>query len=449
MPNNDFPLKTFQYDFTYSTVQFPAMIAGWATGKTLCGIQRALFYSENIPNNLGVIFRKEYVDLRDSTVQDFEKYTQYKVNSQRDVIFDNGSKIMFRHIEELNNIQNINLGWFMIEQVDELETDKEFYMLWGRLRRQLQPTKEFIQSKLPERSGFVIGNVGQEWVKHIWKDNPKPNYDLVEATTLDNADVLPADYIQNIKQLETEKPEIYQRFVMNDWSVADDAFILIPMKYIEALKNIHYYDTIVGEVIASDPSAGGDECANYVLRNNRIIDSKFMYEKDTMKVAGELMVLGARHNIVNFAIDNIGVGKGICDRLSELKKTVIEIGSAESATGQFKHQFYNRRTEMWWYMMRRIMDKELPYPQDAELRRQLSSVKYKVVNSNGQIALEPKAETKRRLGRSPDRADAYVYGIWATQFTNPRNQIFKPYNYRTGKPEDKRRQDFSMAESYR
>ena len=203
--------------------------------------------------------------------------------------------------------------------------------------------------------------------------------------------------------------------------------MLIPSQKIEELRNIHYYDTIIGKVIACDPSTGGDECVTYVFENNRIIDSKFMYERDTMKIAGELMVLSARHNILDFAVDTIGVGKGLCDRLKELHKRVNPINSAESS--RFKKQFYNKRTEMWWYVMDRVFNKEMPYPMDTELRRQLSTVKYKVVNSQGQIQLEPKSETKKRLGRSPDRADAFVYGIWALQFTNPRNQIFKPYKW--------------------
>ena len=57
------------------------------------------------------------------------------------------------------------------------------------------------------------------------------------------------------------------------------------------------------------------------------------------------------------------------------------------------------RTEMWWYVMKRIMDKEMPYPQDPELKRQLSSVRYKIVNSNGLMQLEHKENTKKRLGR--------------------------------------------------
>ena len=35
---------------------------------------------------------------------------------------------------------------------------------------------------------------------------------------------------------------------------------------------------------------------------------------------------------------------------------------------------------------------------------------------NAKILIEPKADIKKRLGRLPDRADAYVNGLWALQF---------------------------------
>ena len=62
--------KEFQEAFLKTDVRYPAFIAGWGTGKTLFGILRGLRLS-TIPNNLGLIVRKEFTDLRDSTIKDF------------------------------------------------------------------------------------------------------------------------------------------------------------------------------------------------------------------------------------------------------------------------------------------------------------------------------------------------------------------------------------------
>jgi hypothetical protein len=210
-----------------------------------------MLYSEGIPQNLGIIFRKEYTDLRDSTLKDFERYTGMKCDSQRNVNFPNGSQIMFRHVEELNNLQNINLGWFFIEQAEELASDKEFFLLWGRLRRDLIPSPSFSSLGLPVHSGFISGNVkASNWIKKFWKDKPEEGFDLIEATTFDNADVLPEDYLASLEKLKKLRPEIYARYVMNDWETETEG---------KAFKSDLIDACIGGEF--EDPQTG----MNYVL----------------------------------------------------------------------------------------------------------------------------------------------------------------------------------------
>lgn len=372
-----------------------------------------MLYSELIPNNLGIIFRKEYTDLRDSTVKDFEKYTNLKVDSQRSVVLSNKSTILFRHIEELHNIQNVNLGWFAIEQGDELETDNEFFLLFGRLRRAVEPSKAFIDYGLAERTGFVIGNAGDHWGKNLWKEGNLEDAQMIEATTWDNQDCLPKDFLDSLKVLERTKPEIYKKFVMNDWSVSGTQFLLITKESIKLLEGVQHNIINDKRLLSCDPSMGGDECVIYIFENSKVIEEKILHLNDTMKIVGEIIILMNKHSIKDCAIDSIGIGKGIVDRLSEMGKNVIAINSAEKANDSEK--FYNRRAEMWWHTMEQIQAREVEHFKDNELIRQLTSVRYKVVNSNGKLQLEPKDETKKRLGNSPDRADAFVYGIWALQ----------------------------------
>ena len=404
-------LKPWQDKFIFSKKRYPGQWSGWATGKTLDLILRAMLYSEEIPDNLGIIFRKEYTDLRDSTVKDFEKYTGLNVDSQRNAVLSNKSTIMFRHIEELHNIQNVNLGWFGIEQADELDSDKEFFLLFGRLRRDVVASDYFKSLGLPERSGFVIGNAGEHWGKRLWRDGLLEDSEFVEASTWDNADVLPQDFLDSLKVLERTKPEIYKQFVINDWNITSDQCILITKQSIDLLNSIVHTEYRKKKVLACDPSTGGDECVIYVIENTRIIEQKILHYNDTMKIVGEIILMMERHKIEDCAIDTIGIGKGIVDRLGELGKNVIAIGSAEEALE--KDRFANRRAEMWWYVMEQIQNREVEPINDEELIRQLTTLRYNPPKSNGKISLELKHETKKRLGRSPDRADAFVYGLWA------------------------------------
>lgn len=218
------------------------------------------------------------------------------------------------------------------------------------------------------------------------------------------------------EELEAAKREMPEALYLQEYEVeelTDDAAVVISQLSIENLQNINVIHTQKLRIISCDPASGGDECVIYIIENGKIIDEKFMYEKDTMKIAGEIMVLSARHKIKDIIIDSCGLGKPIADRLRELELNVIYFNSAEKAMDE--KRFRNKRAELWWYGGDQITKGLVAYPQDLELRKQLSSARYEIVESNGKIALTPKSETKVMIGRSPDRADSFLMGIYGLQ----------------------------------
>ena len=138
-------------------------------------------------------------------------------------------------------------------------------------------------------------------------------------------------------------------------------------------------------------------------------------------------------------IDAIGVGAGVVDRLNELASEghfegtqIIGINVSESAS---IHDKYSRlRDELWWRARTWFEDMNTSMLQDLEQRQrwiltegneeffddpdtrmsrkspitdELRDVLFSYL-PNGKIKLEPKQDTKERLGRSPDGADAFV-----------------------------------------
>lgn len=220
--NKPFYLKKYQAEFVATNAKFPSIISAWGTGKDLSALARVMRLCE-YPDNLILILRKEFKDLQDSTIFDFESYTGLKVNSNGDCIVPSSdprrpSKIMFRHIEQLNNLQNINLGAFWINQAEELNGPEPFFLLMGRLRR-----------GVAFRTGFITANAdGHNWCYNTWLETRtdkndighkgEADYPCWQATTYDNADVLPPDYVASLKNLPDR---LYKRFVMNDHSVAE------------------------------------------------------------------------------------------------------------------------------------------------------------------------------------------------------------------------------------
>lgn len=161
--------EAFQWDFLTAQNRFPSMIAGWGTGKTMMALMKGVSLSQQYANNLGVIVRSKFTDLRDSTMKDFTRYTGKHVpQGTKEANYVNGSKILFRHAKELSGLQNVNIGWFYIEQAEEFPTDTQFVLLRGRLRRVLTPKPE-VQEQLLGMISEYTGKVALREVVEDWQ----------------------------------------------------------------------------------------------------------------------------------------------------------------------------------------------------------------------------------------------------------------------------------------
>jgi hypothetical protein len=334
------------------------------------------------------------------------------------------------HVEEINNIQNLNLGWFAIEQGDELDSDHEFFMLLGRLRRSLTMTEEFRRTGLPVHSGFVIGNAGEHWGKKIWKEGTDPDFPCYEADTYEMKDVLPLDYFKGLEKIQERRPEIFKKYVLNNWDVNDSEFVLIKAHHLNALKDIKFNLQTIKRIIACDPSIGGDECVIYVIENGYILHQEIMHDNDETKIAAKIASIGNEFDVYDFVIDSIGIGHGVYTFLNKLVskegKSVTGCNSASDANA--KDLYFNKKTEMWFYVSQQIIDRKIPFPEDDELRRQLMGVKYEPIMRKGRVRVEEKQKTKKTLKCSPDRADAFVYGIYYLQFVDENRYVKKPHD---------------------
>jgi hypothetical protein len=112
-------------------------------------------------------------------------------------------------------------------------------------------------------------------------------------------------------------------------------------------------------------------------------------------------------------IDTIGEGAGVYSRCAEMElKNVYSFKNSYGAKGLTDKTgargFVNMRDYTYW-AMRDWLDPQFNstamLPPDDELKAQLTEAEFKF-NSDGRIKVEPKDDIKKRLGMSPDKADA-------------------------------------------
>lgn len=431
-----------QAKFLQSTARFPGFIGGWSSGKTMIGIAKAMRMSYDYPENLGIIFRKKYTDLSDSTMADFTIYTGIKVKSDKSVTFPNGSKILFHHLDELSGVaQNINLGWFMIEQAEELESEDVFNKLRGRLRRTNGVLKDKEGNPVLHESGepirglfdvhgnegmrqaFIIANAnGHNWVWRNWVMEGLGNSECIEGTYKDHPPGrLPQDFVDDLEVMKEESPAYYRRYVLNSHEETDTDDVCIPYdKLLEAKgKDLRdYYDDLV--VISCDPAEKGkDKSVIGVFKGLTLVEKKITQEKELMTTAGNITRLHRKYNADAIIVDDIGIGAGV---RSSLRETLdkddhgLIIGFNSCRVANDNRHYARTRDEVWMHAAKLFKEGRVSLPAEGSdnMIEELSVHTYDP-NSKGQICVCRKKDVKKAIGHSPDEADMLVMGLWAAK----------------------------------
>ena len=133
---------------------------------------------------------------------------------------------------------------------------------------------------------------------------------------------------------------------------------------------------------------------------------------NTGNLAAAQILQHRKHN-APVQLDVASIGTSVFDSLTENNIHVVPLNNAAASTGRDKSgllKFSNRRAEFHW-RMREALDPEadLPtaLPPDPELLADLTAPRFSVKSTG--IVVEPKADIKKRIGRSPDRGESVMY----------------------------------------
>lgn len=394
-------------------------------------------YCQKYPDSLALIVRKEFTDLRDSTLKDFQRYFYAQVNGDKEYHFKNGSVIMFRHGAELEVLKNLNLSIFGIEQAEEFDTEETFTYLRDRLRR----------DNAPYRQGIVIANTnGHNWVWKLWKNNPQPEFTLHEATTFDNSDNLPKDFIDDLKRMETESPNHYKRYVLNSWEEMEDADLLIPYYLLEeSIKRSLLAEG--AKVLSVDVARFGDDETVFTILQKANQGWKQVYlfafnGQDTIKTFGHILDLRRQYRTDFIVVDDIGVGGGVVDNLHASNEARVYPFKA-NANPTIMEEFVYKRDECYWTLKGLFERGEIQLIENEKQMTQLSGIKFKY-KLNGIKTILSKDEMRKQGFKSPDYADALMmamsvlpqaeaYSVDSVNYAHsPRIPTYMPRVYRKG-----------------
>jgi len=209
---NQWELTASQEKFWKSDKRVVLFSGGYGCGKSLMLVLKAIEMAIKHPGNFILMGRQTYVEIKDSLWKEFlnicpDHLVASVSKAEMRIVLINKSEIIFRHLDKVSEkeIKSMNLGCAFIDQAEDL-SKPVFLGIKGRLRREGVTDGD--------RRIYMTMNPELTWHYADFKQNPQPENELIESSTLENKDNLPAEYIKDLMNY----PENYKRqYVYGIW----------------------------------------------------------------------------------------------------------------------------------------------------------------------------------------------------------------------------------------
>jgi hypothetical protein len=390
-------------------------------------IQECKIETPEFPIPVGFLGRKRGSDFVKTTLETWKRIIPsgtYVIRpSDREIVIDGKVKIFYGGLDDENNVAKFNSAEFAFIGVDQAEeiSRTDLALLKGTLRLIINGTK-------PAYKVLLTANPAPCFLKDDFIVRPDSKHRFIQALPFDNP-YLDASYIESLTEAFKHRPELVRAYVHGSWDDLEGSDTLIKHSWVLSCvdNKIHYNQ---GRKVTSCDVArfGLDETVIYNFEDYKVVDQCIYGAKDAVYTASKIVEMAKKNKSLITAIDGDGMGGPVVDMVRNLLKDEPKYGVLEIHSGKVAEQetkFVNARSEMWFNAMDLFAEAQCSIPNDPEMIGQLISVKYSPNGSQGRFMLEKKQETKARLDRSPDRADALIYGLWAHRKCTPKQYDFR------------------------
>jgi PBSX family phage terminase large subunit len=201
-----------------------ALFGAFGSGKSYALCAEAIAWCLEQPGIRGLISRRYIPELRDTTEHVFFDILPVELLQAGEVkrmgghvesfTFPNGSKILFRGLDDWFKHKSLNIGFMAIDEGDEI--DEETYMGMSSRIRQRDPTPEgrkYGAKEITKRGIWIASNpAGHNWLWRRFVDPKKRAQETAffQSTSFDNP-FLPPEYLQSLLDFP---PEWVKRYVL-------------------------------------------------------------------------------------------------------------------------------------------------------------------------------------------------------------------------------------------
>lgn len=324
-------------------------------------------------------------------------YERWTVQKKTILNRKNGSRLAFRGLSDLtaDNFRGAqDLDILIVEEAHNIG-----YLAW--------------QTVLPS-----MRKLGCEvWVLFNRVEDMDPCYDLFVKNERPGSIVLelrPGN-IDNPWFDQSSLPEKRDADYKRDPDEAAHIWEGLPRKQGErsVLSRVAIRDAMDREVEASAPEELGVDVARFGddkttfahrkgMKGLKLEERAKIDTQETARIAWEMV---GRNPSIPIKVDDTGVGGGVTDKLRDLGANVVPVNFGGAPKD--KEKYTSVADEMWF----EFPIDEVELPDDPKLMQELSGRQFKYT-SRDQRKIESKADFKKRIGRSCDRADAWTLAFY-------------------------------------
>ena len=368
--------------------------------------------------------RKQSVDLNNTTLETWkavipQEYYEIR-EGDKEIIIQGAVKINYGGLDDSKTVKKFNSAeycYLFIDQAEEISRD-DFALLRGTLRRK-------IDGQATEYKALLTANPAICWLKDVFINHKDPGCEFIQALPSDNP-FIAEGYVENLREAFKHRPELVRAYVEGDWDIMSGHNLVIKPSWVEKAKSAKLHTSYNNRLVACDPARfGTNETVIYVFEGPRVIHTEIYGQRSLMETAGMLVALKNKFAAKLIVLDSCGIGGGIVDRLGELREPHLGVNVGEKAT---EDKYFNLRSQVVWEGAEYFAKENVVVPEDQVLINQLGMLTYEM-NSNGKIRIRSKEEISKELGGdSPDRADAFLLGLYALKFVPEKTTDYRREN---------------------
>lgn len=184
--------------------KFRSYVGGFGSGKTFVGCLDLLIFASKHPMTVQGYFAPTYRDIRDTfwpTLAEAGEMLGFRVvvkKADKEVTLYRGKAyygtIICRSMDDPAGIVGFKIARALVDEIDVMPAAKA-KEAWNKIIARMR----LVVAGAVNGIGVTTTPEGFKFVYQTWADKPKRGYAMVQASTHENAQYLPADYISSLR----------------------------------------------------------------------------------------------------------------------------------------------------------------------------------------------------------------------------------------------------------